>query len=140
MPRKHGKRDFPLVNPAALLDYVVEQTGVDRRIAHKVIEAYNKAIYDTLVSGIQVALPNVGTLTFRVHEPRPEGIYWNGFQKQYMPYPNRQGYYRLDVMPYVNFAGKLKANTTFGEEPTLDEYNEALIARHGDRAKPRESL
>jgi hypothetical protein len=140
MARKHTKKDFPMIEKEKLVDYASAKSGVDRKLALAVIEAYLEGIYQALSSGTQVALSNVGVLTFRVHEPRPEGMYWNGFAKEYQPFANRQGYYYLDIAPYPEFKSRLKHNTLFGERPTLDEYNEALIARHGDKAELKEKL
>lgn len=140
MARKYSKKDFPLIEKEKLVDYAAERSGVDRRLALAVIESYTDGIYHTLLTGTQVAIPFVGVLTFKVHEPRPEGMYWNGFAKEYQLFSNRQGYYYLDIAPYRDFTKALKGATLFGESSTLEEYNEALIARHGERARPKKVM
>lgn len=135
MARKNGRRaDFPIIEKDKLVDYASESSGVDRKLALAVINAYLDGVYQALIHGTQVSLQNIGRLTFKVHPPRPEGIYWNGFAKEYQPFANRKGYYYLDVVPYAEFKAALKGATLFGEGCTVEEYNEALVARHGDHA------
>lgn len=129
------KTEFPYLSRAEVLDAVEQITGVDRELARAVIEAYYTAIRQAAEQGIEVDIPLVGIVTYKKEPPKPRGMYWNGFAKEMQEYPRRQGFYRPVFKFKRELINELKKNTLYGEAPTVEEYNECAISRHGDKAR-----
>lgn len=124
---------FPRLKKSEITQEVISRTGFDSRVVVAVLKAYHDTIYQAYVHGIEVAIPNIGTLTFVDHKPRPAGIYWNGFKKERMYFPYRPGYYRPDFKPQRDFRTDMKGRTIYGEETGwTDEGVEYLRVNHPD--------
>ena len=125
--------DFPRLKKSEITKEVISRTGIDGRIVTAVLKAYHDTIYQAYVHGIEVSIPNIGTLTFVDHKPRPAGIYWNGFKKERMYFPYRPGYYRPDLKPERDFRTDMKGRTIYDDiEGFSDERIEWLKTNHPD--------
>ena len=91
---------YPKLTHKEINDEVVKRTGQSSQLVGAVIRAYRDVMREAIINGVEVVIPEMCTLTFRDHPPRPAGEYWDGLTKTRHYFPNRQGYYALNIKPH----------------------------------------
>lgn len=113
---------YPKLSHKEINDEVVKRTGQSNQLVANVIRVYRDVLREALVNGVEVTIPELCTLTFRDHPPRPAGEYWDGYTKTRHYFPDRQGYYALIVKPNDTVKQKIKAGTIYGDKATKEEW------------------
>lgn len=113
---------YPKLTHKEINDEVVKRTGQSNQLVGNVIRAYRDVLREALINGVEVTMPELCTLTFRDHPPRPAGEYWDGYTKTRHYFPDRQGYYALIVKPNDTVKQKIKAGTIYGDKATKEEW------------------
>lgn len=115
---------YPKLSYKEIRDEIIARTHQDRKVVMAVMDAHRDILREALVNGVEVGIADLCTLTFRDHPPRPAGEYWDGFTKTRHYFPNRQGYYSLDVKPSDKLKQDIKSHNLYGTEATKEEWLE----------------
>lgn len=119
-------KKFPTLKHREINTEVAKRTGQSNELVWAIIRAYRDVLREALLNGVEVVIPDLCTLTFQDYPPKPAGVYWDGYLKEYIPFPNRPGDYKLKVKPHVAFKQDLLRYTTYGETSPKEEWVEWL--------------
>lgn len=124
---------YPKLTHKEINDEVVKRTGQSSQLVGAVIRAYRDVMREAITNGVEVVIPEMCTLTFRDHPPRPAGEYWDGLTKTRHYFPNRQGYYALNIKPHEKVKQGIKRNTLYGDVATKEEWLEFVKTYRPDQ-------
>ena len=124
---------YPKLTHKEINDEVVKRTGQSSQLVAAIIRAYRDVMREAIINGVEVVIPEMCTLTFRDHPPRPAGEYWDGLTKTRHYFPNRQGYYALNIKPHDKVKQSMKRNTLYGDAATKEEWLEFVKAYRPDQ-------
>lgn len=117
-------KKFPTLTHKEVNDEVAKRTGQPNEMVYTIIRAYRDVVREALLNGIEITIPDLCTLTFQDVPPKPAGVYWDGYSKTRIPFPNRKGEYKLKVRPKPTFKQELTRCTAYGEESSKEEWAE----------------
>lgn len=124
MRGKFTDAGYPIVTKNVIIEQVRKRSNIDRAIITDIYEIIDDVMRESLLAGCEVQIPNICFLTFRKTKPRPAGLYYNSSKKERIEYPDRQGYYRLNVRATPIFKAALKKSTLYGDKCTPEEWKE----------------
>jgi hypothetical protein len=129
------KHKFPTLTKKSVTSQIIARTKFDSVTVGAVLSAYYDIMAETLLSGVEFQLPNIGRITFKDVKPIPAGERWHPALKQRIYMLAKQGYYKLDIKAEKDFKSKLKRRTLYGDHPTMEEKEEWVKSIYGDNAK-----
>lgn len=128
------KHQFPTLAKKSVTQQIIARTKFDSVTVNAVLSTYYDIMLETLLSGVEFQLPNIGRITFKDVKPIPAGERWHPALKQRIYMLAKQGYYKLDIKTQKDFKSTLKRRTLYGDYPTREEKEEWVKSIYGDDA------